>query len=134
MSNTDPTLGEVQARFANDRFATEACGCTVIEARDGHAVCGLTIGPSHLNAMGAVMGGAIFTLADFALAVASNLREHHVSVNSTIDFMSGVRGKRLFATCNVTKRGRTLSFYTVDVSDELSTPVARMNATCCRVG
>ncbi len=134
MHKEDPTLDEVQARFANDRFATEACGCTVVEAREGHAICELTVGPSHLNAMGAVMGGAIFTLADFALAVASNLHEHHASVNSTIDFMSRVRGKRLVATCDAQKRGRTLSFYTVDVSDELGTPVARMSATCCRVG
>ena len=61
-------IEEVRKLFGNDRFATEACGCRVLEASRGHAVCAFDIAPIHLNAMGNVMGGAIFTLADFALA------------------------------------------------------------------
>lgn len=133
MNGSSPTIEDVRNRFANDKFATKACGCHVVEACEGHAVCTLDIKPIHLNAMDAVMGGAIFTLADFALAVASNLNEARVSVHNTIEFMSGVRGKRLIATCNASKTGRTLSFYTVDVTDELGTPIARMSATCCHV-
>ena len=79
------------------------------------------------------MGGAIFTLADFALAVASNYSSAAVSVTNTIEFMSAPRGKRLIATCDANKSGRTLGFYTVEVYDELKTPVARMAATCYRI-
>ena len=129
-----PTLEETRERFSHDRFATEACGCSVLEAREGHAVCAFDVAPVHFNARGAVMGGAIFTLADFALAVASNFADAAVSVSNTIEFMSAPRGRRLIATCDAQKSGRSLGFYTVEVRDELQTPVARMAATCYRIG
>ena len=63
MLNKDTSLEEVRAFFREDRFATEACGCRVLEARQGHAVCAFDVTPVHRNAQGNVMGGAIFTLA-----------------------------------------------------------------------
>lgn len=126
-------LEEVCEIFGNDRFATEACGCEVLEASRGHAVCAFAIAPIHLNAQGNIMGGAIFTLADFALAIACNMGENPtVAVTNSIEYMSMARGSRLIATCNVDKSGRSLGFYTVDVCDDLGTPVARMSATCFR--
>lgn len=133
MIGEDCPIAEVREYFGNDRFATEACGCEVIEAGPGHAVCAFAVGPIHRNAQGNIMGGAIFTLADFALAIACNIGEHPtVSVSNTIEFMSAARGSRLIATCDAHKSGRSLGFYTVDVRDELNTPVARMSATCFR--
>ena len=126
-------LEDVQAFFSHDLFATEACGCRITQASRGHAVCELDLTPVHRNAMGAVMGGAIFTLADYALAVACNMGEEPtVSVCNTIEFMSGARGQHLTATACADKSGRSLGFYTVDVTDELGTQVARMTATCFR--
>lgn len=126
-------LEDVRKLFAQDRFATEACGCTVVEATRGHAVCAFDIAPGHKNAQGNIMGGAIFTLADFALAIACNMGEEPtVAVSNTIEFMSVARGERLIATCDASKSGRSLGFYEVDVRDELGTPVARMSATCFR--
>ena len=126
-------IEEVRALFGRDRFATEACGCEVLEASRGHAVCAFDITPVHRNAQGNVMGGAIFTLADFSLAIACNMGEEPtVSVSNTISFMSAAKGSRLVATCDADKSGRSLGFYTVDVRDDLGTPVARMTATCFR--
>ena len=83
------SLEEVQAVFKNDRFATDACGCRVVEAARGHAVTEFDITPGHRNEKGGVMGGAIFTVADLAFAVASNVGESvTVSVSSNIEFMS----------------------------------------------
>lgn len=126
-------LEDVRAFFANDLFASQACGCTILEASRGHAVTTFKIEPVHRNAMGAVMGGAIFTVADYALAVACNMCEKPtVSVSNTIEFLSPAKGEHLIATCDVDKSGRNLGFYTVDVTDELGTKVARMTATCFR--
>ena len=126
-------IDEVRELFGHDRFATEACGCEVLEASRGHAVCAFDITPVHRNAQGNVMGGAIFTLADFALAIACNMGEEPtVSVSNTISFMSAAKGSRLIATCDADKSGRSLGFYTVDVRDDLNPPVARMTATCFR--
>lgn len=133
MLDENCTIEEVRALFANDRFATEACGCRVVEASRGHAVCTFDIADTHLNAHGSIMGGAIFTLADFALAIACNIGEKPtVAVNNSIEFLSASRGSRLIATCDVDKSGRNLGFYTVSVTDDLGTPVAKMTATCFR--
>lgn len=133
MIDKDTPLDEVRAVFANDHYATDACGCKVIEASQGHAVCAFDIAPVHLNAQGNVMGGAIFTLADFALAIACNVGEEPtMAVHNTIEFMSVAKGKQLIATCDANKSGRSLGFYTVDVRDDLNTPVACMTATCFR--
>ncbi|MBQ9041731.1 MAG: PaaI family thioesterase [Eggerthellaceae bacterium] len=126
-------IEEVREYFANDHFATEACGCRVVEAARGHAVCEFDIADIHRNATGNVMGGAIFTLADFALAIGCNMGEEPtVSVNNNIEYMSAAKGTKLIATCSVDKSGRALGFYTVDVVDDLGTPVAKMTATCFR--
>lgn len=126
-------IEEVRELFGNDRFATEACGCRVLEASRGHAVCAFDIAPIHLNAMGNVMGGAIFTLADFALAIACNMGEEPtVAVNNTIEYLNSTKGSTLIATCDADKSGRNLGFYTVEVKDDLDTPVAKMTATCFR--
>ena len=126
-------IEEVRKLFGNDRFTTEACGCRVLEASRGHAVCAFDIAPIHLNAMGNVMGGAIFTLADFALAIACNMGEEPtVAVNNTIEYLNSTKGSTLIATCDADKSGRNLGFYTVEVKDDLDTPVAKMTATCFR--
>ncbi|MEG0503744.1 MAG: PaaI family thioesterase, partial [Raoultibacter sp.] len=73
--------------------------------------------------------GAIFTLADFALAVASNIGEAPtVSICNSIEFLSGVQGEKLIATCEADKSGRSLGFYTVRITDDLGTLVASMTA------
>ncbi len=127
-------LDDVRELFANDRYATEACGCRVVEASRGHAVCEFDITDRHLNAQGRVMGGAIFTLADFALAIGCNMGEAPtVSVSNTIEFFSAAKGHRLIATCTVDKSGRSAGFYTVDVVDDLGTAIAKMTATCYRL-
>lgn len=129
----NPTLQQIQAYFANDKFATQAAGCTIVEGSREHAVCEMVLGDKQRNAQGGVMGGAIFTLADFCLAVACNIDEQPtVLVSNTIEFLSGAKGSRLIATCNADKSGRKLSFYTVDVADDTGRKVARMTATCFR--
>ena len=133
MIGEECTIQEVRELFAQDRFATEACGCRVIDARRGYAVCEFDITDTHRNAQGAIMGGAIFTLADFALAIACNIGEEPtVAVSNSIQFLHGAKGTKLIATCNVDKSGRSMGYYTVEVRDELGTFVAKMTATCFR--
>lgn len=128
-----PTRDEIEAVFANDRFATQAAGCRVVEGAKGHAVCEMELSPIHRNAMGNVMGGAIFTLADFALAICCNIGEEPtVSVDSSISFFRSTQGAALTATAVCDKPGRHLGFYTVTVEDDLGKQIAKMTATCYR--
>ncbi|MEC4176027.1 PaaI family thioesterase [Adlercreutzia sp. R21] len=129
-----PTLDELNDFFGHDRFA-EHVGCRIVEGAVGHGVVELDIQDHHRNALGNVMGGAVFTLADFALALASNIGQPpSVSVNSAIDFMSASRGTKLIATCDAEKSGRHLGFYTTEVTDDTGRRIARVTATVYREG
>lgn len=127
------SIEEIRRFFEGDRFATQTVGCRIVSASRGHAVCELDVTDAHRNAPGGVMGGAVFTLADFALAVACSIGEDPtVTVTSTIEFMSGAKGTRLTAVCDADKSGRHLGFYTTDVTDETGRHLARVTATCYR--
>ena len=103
--------------FQNDRFATEN-GAVIEEVDDHYAKCSLKIEDRHRNAMGAVMGGVYFTLADFALAVASNWQEMgNVSLNSEITYLTAAKGDVLTAEASCVKNGRTTGYYRIDVKD-----------------
>lgn len=132
--STGSLLESARTYFKGDRFATDQCEAQIDEASPGHAVCSFTIEPHHRNAMGNVMGGAIFTLADFACAVASGVNQPpNVTVSSSIEFISGARGSRLIATCDVDRSGRRMGFYTTRVEDEAKTLVALVTSTCMRI-
>lgn len=112
------TLEDVRAFFAQDRFATDA-GMTVEEAHPGYARCSVTLDERHRNAMGGVMGGVHFTLADLAFAVASNLGGRPtVNVHSSIQYLSAVKGEILTAEAHCRKDGRSLCFYDVELTSE----------------
>jgi acyl-CoA thioesterase len=59
------------AFFEKDSFAREN-GVHITEVRQGFARTVMTVEPRHLNAVGIVQGGAVFTLADLAFALACN--------------------------------------------------------------
>ena len=123
------TLEEVQEIFTTDRFATQV-GCRVVEAGVLSATCEMEIADWHRNGWGAIMGGAIFTLADFTMAVASNgYRENidTVGVDASIYYMKPAKGTKLIAVAKCMKPGKILSFWEVDVTDDLGTAVAKFS-------
>ena len=126
---TGKTLEEVRHIFEGDRFATEN-GAVIEEICDRSATCSLRITDSHRNAMGAVMGGVSFMLADFAFAVAANWEKMGcVSLRSDISFLGTAKGEKLIAKAACVKDGRTTACYRVDVTDELGNLVATVTTT-----
>lgn len=123
MSTLD-TLESVRQYFQKDRFATES-GAVIEMVEDGAARCSMRLTEHHKNARGAVMGGVIFTLADFAFAVASNWQgKVQVSRTSQITFLGTAKGGQLIAAARRIKEGRHTCYYLVEISDELGTQVA----------
>ena len=123
------TLEEVRKIFEGDRFATEN-GAMIEEIGDHSAVCSLVLTDSHRNAMGAVMGGTYFMLADFAFAVAANWEKMGcVSLRADISFLGAARGEKLIAKAVCIKNGRTTACYRVDVTDELGNLAATVTVT-----
>ena len=121
-----PTLDDIRAWFSGDRYAVELTGVHIDEALPGQAVCTLPLRPELLNANHKPMGGAIFTLADFAFAVAVNGHSQTVTVSQHIDitFLAPAKGSLLTARAACLKAGRQTCLYSVDVTDELGTYVA----------
>lgn len=123
------TLEEVRRIFEGDRFATEN-GAVIEEIGDHSATCSLVITDSHRNAMGAVMGGTYFMLADFAFAVAANWENMGcVSLHSDISFLGTAKGKKLIAKATCVKDGKSTACYRVDVTDDLGNLTATITTT-----
>ena len=123
------TLEELREFFRDDIFATDA-GCVIEEVGEDYAICSMPIEAKHKNARGGVMGGAIFTLADFTFAVAANAGGvPTVSVSANTMFMKGAKGARLIARASLIHNGRTTCAASVRVTDDLGTNVAEVSLT-----
>lgn len=114
----DPLTEKAREVFSGDRFAA-LTGIVIDAAGPDDATCSLPIDERHLNARGVAMGGVMFTLADFAAAVAASTDLCWVSLDSSIHFLAPAVGKCLTAHCTALKKGRTTALYqtTIKVSD-----------------
>ena len=123
------TIQEVRKIFEGDRFAMQN-GAVIEEIGDHSATCSLVITDLHRNAMGAVMGGTYFMLADFAFAVAANWEKMGcVSLHSDISFLASAKGKKLIAKAVCIKDGKSTACYRVDVTDDLGNLSAVVTVT-----
>jgi acyl-CoA thioesterase len=128
-------LDMARERFKNDAFATQALGAVIDSVEENGAVCSVELSRRHKNGVDAIMGGAIFTLADFAFAVATNyIEDITVTQTSQITYLGAPKGKRLIARAKKVKSGRSICFYLVEVKDELGTDVALVTFTGFRKG
>lgn len=120
--------------FMTTTFATERTGCVIDDVSDGYARCSLTLGPEHMNSLGVPMGGAVFTLADFAFGVASNFdRDVFVSRSADIHFLAPARGATLYAEAREIRSGRRTCLFSVTVSDDLGATVAHVTISGSKV-
>lgn len=118
--------------FAADRFAA-LTGVEIIEAGKGYCKAQLNIEDKHLNAAHVVQGGAIFTLADLAFAVASNSHgQLALAINANISFLQGTSTGTLYATATEVGEPNRLGAYDVLVTDEHGKIIARFNGMVYR--
>ncbi|MEG1528974.1 MAG: PaaI family thioesterase [Clostridia bacterium] len=111
--------------FASDLFATKLAGITIDEVVTDYAKCSMRITENHLNAEGYIMGGAIFTLADFTFAVAANSAfPVTVTLSSNINFLVGSKSPILFAESHCDRRGSAICAFTTTVTDDKNNTIA----------
>ena len=72
-----------------DRFAANA-GCRITEVDAEHAVAEMVVTKEHLNGGNVCQGGALFTLADLAIAALMN-RQLTVGISSSIMFVRSAK-------------------------------------------
>ncbi len=115
--------------FYKDLFAVNM-GITLDELTEDWAVCSLELNDNHKNAYGGVMGGAIFTLCDFAFAVLANqIHQLTVAQQVSINYLSAPKGDKLIARATCRKSGRTSSIIIVNVEDDLGRDIAQFVGT-----
>src|SRR6266568_4136155 len=88
----------------------------VVEVGDGTAKVELTAGEQHTNFLGVVHGGAVFSVADAALAAANSEDETAVASVVTIHLLRACRpGDRLLARAEQEHAGGRLALYRITV-------------------
>jgi acyl-CoA thioesterase len=74
---------------------------------------------THMNGLNSTHGGALFTLADFAFALACNSHGSvAVAINANISFLKGSATGWLRAEAREITKNHRLGTYTVEIKDE----------------
>src|SRR5512143_218846 len=123
MPATDPAP-LVRRLLQGDRWAGIA-GARLVEVREGYARVRMRLRPEHLNGVGVVQGGAVFTLADFAFAAAPNPHGTvAVALDVSITFARAARTGVLTAEAVEETVSRRVSVCNVRVTDGAGEVVA----------
>lgn len=122
-----------QEFFKKDLFAENA-GVVLLEVREGYSKAKLEIKPEHLNAGARTQGGAIFTLADLALAAAANSHGTLAfSLSSSITFLRA-SGPGEHPLCRGTRTvyRRSTGCYQIDITNQNGDLIATFESSVFR--
>ena len=106
-------------KLKSDPYA-ELLGIEVEEVKEGYAKVSMEIKENMLNFHGTANGGAVFSLADVAFAVASNSHgQTAVGVNMNINYMAaGFTGDKLTAVAKEDSKNPKLGLYRIEVTND----------------
>lgn len=126
-------LKQIQEFFEkHDRFAAHN-DIELVSIENGKAVASMRIGDKHLNGAEVVHGGALFTLADFAFAAASNSHGTlSLAIDVNIQFIKGVSRGVLTAHAEEIAMNPKLSSCRVTIYDESNEIVATFQGLAYR--
>ena len=120
----------VATMLAKDAFS-KWLGLTLIDVRPRRATVRATVRPEMVNGFGVAHGGIAYSIADSALAFASNTHgKVTMSVESTITYPAPVHvGDVLTAIAKSEVEANRLGFYRVTVRNQKDEIVALMRGT-----
>jgi len=113
-----------KAFFTRDAWAKES-GIELMEVSTGSAKVRMMIEKRHMNGHGSVHGGAIFTLADTAFALASN--SHGIpaaAINAHISYVKSATAGILYAEGAESSLSPKIATYSVVVTDDNGDKIA----------
>jgi acyl-CoA thioesterase len=117
-------MDKIERYFQQENFAAIS-GVKLTEIKPGHAKAEMKIEKRHLNVLGSVHGGALFTLADTAFAAASNAHGTvAVAINANISFVKAVGEGHLYAEAKETSISHKISTYDVTIRNENEDTIA----------
>lgn len=103
--------------MTTDAYA-QHLGLRLADGDDDVIAVEMTVSEQHLNFLGVTHGGAMFSLADCAFSLASNVAgARAVAIDTHLVLTGGSKvGDVLTAVAEETSRGRTLGTYRITVS------------------
>ena len=124
-----------QEFYKKDLFADKV-GVELLEIKEGYSKASLLIKEEHLNAGHRTQGGALFTLADLALAAAANSHGALAfSLSSNITFLrSRGPGDILYAEARERYAGRSTGYYQIDITNQKGELIATFESSVFRKG
>lgn len=118
-------MHEIKNFFATHDLFARHSGIELLEVETGWARARMKIEPYHFNGANTVHGGAIFTLADFVFAVASNSHgTMAMGINTSISYVKAALSGTLYAEAEEQSRNPKLATYTVNITDDSGDLVA----------
>lgn len=121
------------ARFIQKDLFAKHLGIEIIEFSEGMAKAKLEIKEKHLNSVGVVHGGVIFSLADAAFEIASNTHGTvAMSINVTISYFTSVKKGILFAEAREVSLNPKLATYLIYIKDDEDNTLAVFQGTVYR--
>lgn len=109
-------MSTVPSVVDRDQFA-KFIGVEIVSAENGQARAKLVVQNKHMNGIGVVQGGAIFTLADTAFAAACNTRRSAtVGIHANISYLKPGHGPVLWAEASGVRDGK-IGCYDVKIYD-----------------
>ncbi len=127
------SLEEAREFFSKDQYAAIS-GIVLESFNDEEVIASMEIRDIHRNGLGGVMGGAIFTLGDFAFAVACN--NNHcpsVAINVSINYLTTSKGSKLFAKSKCVRDGKTTGVYQIMITDDNGKEIALFTGTAYKL-
>ena len=109
----------VDAMMENDHFS-QWLGIVRLEEREGYCRLQMTIRPEMCNGFGIAHGGITYSLADSALAFASNSKGRHaLSIETSISHIQPLQGEDgIIATAEEKSYGNKIAIYEVRIVRE----------------
>lgn len=123
----------VQTMMDEDAFS-QWLGIEILEIKEGYAKLKLVVRPEMVNGFGIAHGGIAYSLADSALAFASNtLGQIAVSTHTSISYFAKVKpGDELIAVAKSLSQGNKIAHYQIEIKNQLNEPVASFNGAVYR--
>ncbi len=111
-------------------------GIKLTEIREGYARAELAVNEHHLNPIGSVHGGCLYTLADMAGGAAATSHGYAATtLNSDIHYLNaGIHTTYLYAEAKEIKHGKKTMVYEIHITDQNQKLLAAATFTFMSLG
>jgi len=123
---------DMQWFIERDAFA-RLLGIRIVEASPGYAKTAMDLTDDLKNGAGIAHGGAVFTLADLALAIAANTHGRlALSISAAITYVLPGAGTTLYAEAREVSLGGKMGTYAITITNDDGVTVAACQTTVYR--